>query len=402
MSSNQDGLFKKEGVGILVPFAMITLCFAMWGFANDVTSPMVKSFGLIFQMSTFESSFVQVAFYLGYFCMALPAALFIRRFSFKAGVVMGLALYALGVLAFVPARSTGTFMAFLPAYFVMTCGLSFLETSCNPYVYAMGSESTGTRRLNFAQAFNPVGALMGAMVALTYVSGSLDPTDGATRRQLLMADPLRFDAIKAHDLDILVQPYLYTGLVILAVLAAVVLTRMPSTDGACDRKGVVSVFVQLLRTKNYREGVVAQFFYVGAQTVCWTYLMHYGHHVFYDLEGLGRGPAAHHPLLLSRLGPVCRGALRLHLAPDARRGGAPAGRAGPGRHRLPGGRNPHRGQGGPVVPRGRVGMHEPDVPHHLWHGPYGRSPSSGVCRGRLGDEHSGRQRRAPAASRHDG
>ena len=158
MSSNQDGLFKKEGVGILVPFAMITLCFAMWGFANDVTSPMVKSFGLIFQMSTFESSFVQVAFYLGYFCMALPAALFIRRFSFKAGVVMGLALYALGVLAFVPARSTGTFMAFLPAYFVMTCGLSFLETSCNPYVYAMGSESTGTRRLNFAQAFNPVGA----------------------------------------------------------------------------------------------------------------------------------------------------------------------------------------------------------------------------------------------------
>lgn len=291
MSSNQDGLFKKEGVGILVPFAMITLCFAMWGFANDVTSPMVKSFGLIFQMSTFESSFVQVAFYLGYFCMALPAALFIRRFSFKAGVVMGLALYALGVLAFVPARSTGTFMAFLPAYFVMTCGLSFLETSCNPYVYAMGSESTGTRRLNFAQAFNPVGALMGAMVALTYVSGSLDPTDGATRRQLLMADPLRFDAIKAHDLDILVQPYLYIGLVILAVLAAVVLTRMPSTDGTCDRKGVVSVFVQLLRTKNYREGVVAQFFYVGAQTVCWTYLMHYGHHVFYDLEGLGEAEA---------------------------------------------------------------------------------------------------------------
>lgn len=310
MRRDQDGLFKKEGAGTLMPFAMITICFAMWGFANDVTNPLVKSFGLIFQMGAFESSFVQVAFYLGYFCMALPAALFIRRFSFKAGVVMGLALYGLGVLAFLPARSVGTFMAFLLAYFVMTCGLSFLETSCNPYVYAMGSEATGTRRLNFAQAFNPVGALMGAMVALTYVSGSLDPTDSATRRQLLMADPLRFEAIKAHDLDILVQPYLSTGLVILAVLVVVALTRMPSADCTRHSKGVAEAFSQLLRTKNYREGVVAQFFYVGAQTVCWTYLMHYGHHVFYDLEGLGEAEAqrltTHHYLAALALFAVGR------------------------------------------------------------------------------------------------
>ena len=169
-ASRPDGLFKKDGTSFLLAFLMITLCFALWGFANDVTNPLVSSFGKIFQISKFESSFVQVAFYLGYFCMAFPAAMFIQRYSFKAGVMLGLALYAVGALAFVPAKASGLFLAFLPAYFVMTCGLSFLETSCNPYVYCMGSADTATRRLNFAQAFNPVGAISGAFVALTYVS----------------------------------------------------------------------------------------------------------------------------------------------------------------------------------------------------------------------------------------
>lgn len=286
MSRNQDGLFKKDGMSFLLPFAMITICFAMWGFANDVTNPMVKSFGLIFQISKFESSFVQVAFYLGYFCMALPAALFIQRYSFKAGVVTGLALYAVGALAFVPAKATGSFAAFLPAYFIMTCGLSFLETSCNPYVYAMGSEATGTRRLNFAQAFNPVGALTGAFIALTYVSNSLDPTDSAARNQLMQTAPSQFEAIKVHDLDILVQPYLYIGIIILVLLLAIVLTRMPKAADTGERKPLLTAFGELLRLKTYREGVIAQFFYVGAQTVCWAYIMYYGHHVFSDMEGM--------------------------------------------------------------------------------------------------------------------
>ncbi len=291
MRPNRDGLFKKDGVSFLLPFAMITICFAMWGFANDVTNPMVKSFGLIFQISKFESSFVQVAFYLGYFCMALPAALFIQRYSFKAGVVTGLALYAVGALAFLPAKATGAFAAFLPAYFVMTCGLSFLETSCNPYIYAMGSEETGTRRLNFAQAFNPVGALTGAFIALTYVSGSLDTTDSAGRSRLMANDPARFEAIKAHDLDILVQPYLYIGVIILVLLVAIVFTRMPQAGDHTARKGMLKAFGQLLRLKSYRQGVIAQFFYVGAQTVCWAYIMYYGHHVFCDMEGMAESVA---------------------------------------------------------------------------------------------------------------
>ncbi|MBM6992963.1 MAG: L-fucose:H+ symporter permease [Prevotella sp.] len=283
---SQDGLFRKDGVNYLLSFLMITICFALWGFANDVTNPLVSSFGKIFQISKFQSSFVQVAFYMGYFCMAFPAAMFIQRYSFKSGVLLGLLLYAVGALAFVPAKATGMFYAFLPAYFVMTCGLSFLETSCNPYIYCMGSDDTATRRLNFAQAFNPIGAISGAYLALTYVSTSLDTTDSKARAQLLATQPDQFEAIKAHDLDILVQPYLYIGIIILILLFAIWKTRMPKAGDTGEKLGIGTALGHLIRIPNYRNGVIAQFFYVGAQTVCWAYIMYYGLHVFRDLEGL--------------------------------------------------------------------------------------------------------------------
>lgn len=287
-----DGLFHKDGVNYLLPFIMITTCFAMWGFANDVTNPMVQSFGKIFQISKFESSFVQVAFYLGYFAMAFPASLFIQRYSFKHGVLTGLALYAIGAFAFIPAKSTGVFWAFLPAYFVMTCGLSFLETSCNPFVYCMGSDATATRRLNLAQAFNPLGAITGAYIALTYVSTSLDPATSEQRLQLKQTAPLQFEAIKAHDLNVLVQPYLYIGVVVLVLLIAIYLTRMPSVGNTGEKKSLLTALRQLARERNYRNGVVAQFFYIGAQTVCWAYIIYYGMHVFHDMEGMDE-QAAH-------------------------------------------------------------------------------------------------------------
>lgn len=294
MNSNtkKDGLFRKNGVNYLLSFIMITICFAMWGFANDVTNPMVKNFGTIFQISKFQSSFVQVAFYLGYFVMAFPAAMFIQRYSFKAGVLTGLALYAVGALAFIPAKSTGTFFAFLPAYFVMTCGLSFLETSCNPYVYCMGSEKTATLRLNFAQAFNPVGAISGAFIALTYVTANLDPTPSDTRARLMISNPSLFESIKSHDLGILVQPYLYIGAVILILLIAIRLTKMPkASDETGEKKPLWTAVKALAKIKNYREGVIAQFFYIGAQTVCWAYIVYYGHHVFHELGGMSEHDA---------------------------------------------------------------------------------------------------------------
>ncbi len=286
-----DGLFRRNGVSFLPAFIMITTCFALWGFANDVTNPLVASFGKIFQISKFQSSFVQVAFYLGYFCMAFPAALYIQRKSFKNGVMLGLALYAIGALCFIPARINGSFYAFLPAYFIMTCGLSFLETSCNPYVFCMGSEETGTRRLNFAQAFNPVGAITGAFIALTYVSAGLNPAENEERATLMKTDPAQFEAIKAHDLDILVQPYLYIGIVVLLLLLAIWRTKMPKAADTGERIKLGTALRELWGMKNYRRGVIAQFFYVGAQTVCWAYIIYYGLHVFHDLEGLSEAEA---------------------------------------------------------------------------------------------------------------
>ena len=138
-------LVTREGVSYVLPFIVVTCCFALWGFANDITNPMVKAFSKIFRMSVTDGTLVQVAFYGGYFCMALPAAMFIRRHSFKSGVVMGLSLYALGVLLFIPAKAMGVFAPFLLAYFILTCGLSFLETTANPYILLMGDAETATR-----------------------------------------------------------------------------------------------------------------------------------------------------------------------------------------------------------------------------------------------------------------
>ena len=174
-------LVTREGVSYVLPFIVVTCCFALWGFANDITNPMVKAFSKIFRMSVTDGALVQVAFYGGYFCMALPAAMFIRRHSFKSGIVMGLALYALGVLLFIPARAMGSFWPFLVAYFILTCGLSFLETTSNPYILLMGDRETATRRLNLAQSFNPIGSLAGMFVAMNFIQARLSPLDTAQR-----------------------------------------------------------------------------------------------------------------------------------------------------------------------------------------------------------------------------
>lgn len=269
----KDGVLTKDGVSLLVPFLMITSCFALWGFANDVTSPMVKAFSKIFRMSVTEGALVQVAFYLGYFVMAFPAALFIQRRSFKAGVMVGLSLYAVGALMFFPAKATGMYLPFLLAYFVMTCGLSFLETSCNPYIYCMGSEQTATQRLNLAQAFNPIGALSGMYVAMNFVQAKMNPMDSATRSKLSDAE---FDAIKDYDLGVLIQPYLFIGIVIVLLLIAIYFTRMPMNGDSHSDKSLKQSLGELIRIKNYREGVIAQFFYIGAQVMCWTFIIQYG------------------------------------------------------------------------------------------------------------------------------
>ncbi len=270
-------LISKDGVSYLLPFILITMCFALWGFANDITNPMVKAFSKIFRMSVTDGALVQVAFYGGYFAMAFPAAMFIRKYSYKAGVLMGLGLYAIGALSFFPAKLTGDYHPFLLAYFIMTCGLSFLETSCNPYILSMGTEETATRRLNLAQAFNPIGSLMGMYVAMNFIQNKLNPMDTAERAQLGQAE---FEAIRDSDLSVLIAPYLTVGIVILMMFVVIMVARMPKNADQSHSIDFISTLKRIFSRKRYRYGVIAQFFYVGAQIMCWTFIIQYGTRLF--------------------------------------------------------------------------------------------------------------------------
>jgi FHS family L-fucose permease-like MFS transporter len=272
-----EDILTKDGVSFVIPFILITTCFAMWGFANDMTGPIVKAFSKIFRMSVTEGSMVQVAYYLGYFAMAFPAALFIQRYSFKAGVLVGLSLFAVGSLMFVPAKMMGYYLPFLMAYFILTCGLSFLETSCNPFIYCMGSEETATQRLNLAQAFNPMGALLGMFVAMDFVQARMSPMTSAQRYELPDA---QFNLLKDHDLNILIQPYIVLGAFCIVLLLLIRLSKMPMAADTKSKKGIVESLRELMKIRNYREGVLAQFFYVGAQVTCWTFIIQYGTRVF--------------------------------------------------------------------------------------------------------------------------
>lgn len=266
-------ILSKDGVSYIVPFILITSCFALWGFANDITNPMVKAFSKIFRMSATDGALVQVAFYGGYFAMAFPAAMFIRRYSYKAGVLVGLGLYALGALLFYPAKMTGEYYPFLAAYFILTCGLSFLETSSNPYILSMGTEETATRRLNLAQSFNPMGSLLGMFVAMNFIQAKLNPLDTAARAQL---DDAQFAAVKESDLSVLIAPYLAIGIVIFAMFMIILIKKMPHNGDKNHDINFVPTLRRIFSLPHYREGVIAQFFYVGVQIMCWTFIIQYG------------------------------------------------------------------------------------------------------------------------------
>jgi FHS family L-fucose permease-like MFS transporter len=286
--------------GIGIPFVLVTSLFALWGFANDVTNPLVKAFQEIFQISAAQSSLVQTAFYGGYATMAIPAAIFIRRFSYKSGIVLGLGLYATGALLFIPASITMLFWQFLVALYVLTFGLAFLETAANPYIMSMGPEQTATRRLNLAQAFNPMGSLIGMVVASNLVlarlgvsqfraeqirshseyagllPGQVDARVTAALQHFARSQPDRHVAMQLHDLAVVRMPYVAIALVVIAVMLVFAATRMP-TGGTHDVHLHLGTTVRrLLARSRYLEGVVAQAFYVGAQIMCWTFIIHYG------------------------------------------------------------------------------------------------------------------------------
>jgi len=365
--------------GMLVPFVLVTCLFALWGFANDVTNPLVKAFKDVFVISNTQSSFVQMAFYGGYATMALPAALFIRRFSYKSGIIVGLGLYATGAFLSIPAASMANFNLFLAALYILTFGLAFLETTANPYILSMGDEKTATRRLNLAQAFNPIGSLIGMTVAIFAILSNLqvqelrndvaqfrteradavrpddtaaDATEDAGIVDNLMrvlkldvdnglpvdenistylsdieakrAEPLSaeqmeqvrakkltidgdtasladvgYDGVltetlvayktgdigefrgKSHgqmqieDLKVVRMPYVVIGVVVLGFLIVFCLMKMPNTGKHDKQMDLPSTFALLRKNKRYLEGILAQTAYVGAQIMCWTFIIHY-------------------------------------------------------------------------------------------------------------------------------
>jgi len=262
---------------VLIPFILVTSLFALWGFANAVTDPMVQAFKKVLELSNSQAAWVQMAFYGGYFCMALPAAMFMRKYSYKVGILIGLGLYAVGALLFYPAAITEQFWFFCLGLYILTFGLAFLETAANPYALAMGAKETATQRLNLAQAFNPVGLIAGLFVAQQFVLKNLQSDDIQDFSALDEASKI---LIKTSDLLVIRDPYVILGLVLIGVFVLFVVSKMPQSRDEGGMPKIGDTFAILAKNKKYVLGVIAQILYVGAQIMCWTYIYQYA-------EGIG-------------------------------------------------------------------------------------------------------------------
>lgn len=261
----------------MLPFILITSLFALWGFANDITNPMVAAFQTVMELSATKASMVQFAFYGGYATMAIPAALFIRKYSYKSGILLGLGLYAIGAFLFIPAAAYEEFSFFCVSLYVLTFGLAFLETTANPYILSLGDKETSTRRLNFAQAFNPVGSLSGMAVASLIILPNLwsDKRDAAGQIIFDTLSESEKAGIRVHDLAVIRDPYVAIGLIVLVMFIIIALVKMPRTEGNGEKISAGETLSRLWRNVRYRSGVLAQMFYVAAQIMVWTFIIQY-------------------------------------------------------------------------------------------------------------------------------
>ncbi|WP_159517442.1 L-fucose:H+ symporter permease [Sunxiuqinia indica] len=261
----------------LFPFILITSLFALWGFANDITNPMVAAFKTVMEISNAKAAMVQFAFYGGYATMAIPAALVIKRYSYKVGIIVGLTLYATGALLFYPAAQFEVFGFFLVSLYILTFGLAFLETTANPYILSMGPEETATRRLNLAQSFNPMGSIFGMFIASNVILAALesDKRDSAGNLIFETLSASEKAGIRAHDLAVIRDPYVMLGFFVILMLAIIALSKMPKRAKADHSIRTKDTFKRLAKNVKYREGVLAQVFYVGAQIMCWTFIIQY-------------------------------------------------------------------------------------------------------------------------------
>ena len=230
----------------LLPFVLVTSLFALWGLANNMTDTLLAAFRKIMQMSDTQTSFIQMAFYGAYFCLALPAALFIRKHSYKSGVILGLCLYAAGAILFLPAANAASYAFYLIAIYIMAAGCSVLETTANPYIMSMGSPETATRRLNIAQSFNPIGSILGILVSKYFI----------------------LQDISLYSVS---GTYAAVGVVLIAIMVVMLFAKMPEGQDTATATGLGATFRRLFANKKYVGGVIAQFFYVGAQIGVWSF-----------------------------------------------------------------------------------------------------------------------------------
>ncbi len=258
----------------LFPFILITSLFFLWGVANDMTNPLVAAFKKVMpELSNTQAAFVQLAFYGGYGTMAIPAALFIRRFSYKQGILLGLGLYAVGALLFFPAARFETFAFFLASLYILTFGLAFLETTSNPFILSLGDPSTATRRLNLSQTFNPLGSLTGMLIAQQVIITRLNSYNYTAESYALLPEA-EAAAIRTNDLGIISTPYIGLGLFVIVMFILIAIAKIPQKEKH-EAISVGKSFKMLFANRRYYEGVIAQMFYVGVQIMCWTFIFQY-------------------------------------------------------------------------------------------------------------------------------
>jgi FHS family L-fucose permease-like MFS transporter len=277
MNANSDSgsIIKNPLVPakILFPFILLTSCFAWWGLANNMTDTLLAAFKKIMSMSDFQTSWIQLAFYGSYFCLALPAAIFIKRFTYKSGVLLGLGLFIIGALFFYPASITMNYFHFLGALYILAGGLSILETSANPYIITMGPEETGTRRLNFSQSFNPIGSILGILLSKLFILSNLNQASAEERAAMT---PEMLKEVQSAELNAVMGPYVAVALILIIIWILIAINKkMPQSSDKSGSLNLIPTFKRLIKNRHYMWGVVAQFFYVGAQIGVWSFTIRY-------------------------------------------------------------------------------------------------------------------------------
>jgi len=259
--------------GQLVPFILVTVLFFLWGIPNNLNDVLIRHFMKSFAITRFQAGLVQSAFYLGYFLLAMPAAFLMRRAGYKSGFVTGLVLFGAGAFLFWPAALAGNYGFFLFALFVIASGLSFLETASNPFIAQLGDPNSSERRLNFAQAFNPLGAISGALIGTVFIFSGVELTP-----QEIAAQQARhtYEAYLRSETLRVVKPYLVIGAIALIWAVLILRTKFPSIHSEHENEaGDRGHLRDLFRYPHFLFAVVAQFFYVGAQVGTWSYFISY-------------------------------------------------------------------------------------------------------------------------------